>query len=913
MMAAAAPKKRGRPRKKQEGGRLLQSPPSSPRLASAPRRTLRQRRRRPLLDGFADFDDYLDEDEEEEVEEQEGRGKRRKLKVILRLPPPGPIAAIGEEEEEEKPRRPAPVGRASSSSSSASSSSYVDDDDDDAEGDEKVEEEPIKPLKKRRFEGCDDGFRSGGSGHRETEKKNHFQRLKGSVSGVSAGSHAVETPLPEKKLLEAVLHKIQKKDIYGVFAEPVDPEELPDYYDVIEHPMDFGTVKTKLATNAYRSFEQLEDDVFLICTNAMQYNAPDTIYFRQARTMQDIGRKEFQKLRTEGKCIETVSKCEEKIRPDSTEKKPLQKCLPKVVQESFVSDISSATTHPSGGDPCTGLSTAEASGAEPASASNGLADGSCSLGESKSEKVDDLRVKGSPSKLGMKSLDVDENRRATYNVCDQQPATESGTVYDVLEGKQRQLVPVGLDAEYSYARSLARFAGDLGPIAWRIASQRIESALPSGVKFGSGWVGEYEPLPTTILFLEKDNQLEQCQLDTNTSLQTNMPSRDKGTAAGRNASDNDHSKEVNFGIQSQVGTRSYSSRSSDPMKEGNNLCGITQVKQQSSSVTSETQQRGNAVMLRQQKEQGVASFKYCSNRRLVSQALQRPEINTGVASFKSPGNISLGRKPMQHEPLKQTEAMVPCSTTDGRVNVDQFSHGKVLENYSTNSLNNTMGFVSKSQKGIVGNDRRIFGSHEHGLSDPSRLMGLPIKMFNQSNITNSSVDSSKLLPSTVPPTSTESSITADAATARSWMSVGNSLQSKLSVEPVNVCDNPNGSASTYFIGSSWMTPTLSPGNSDNSRTTSMPQALRQPIQVVGLEPQVHNRGLVIFPQLIATDMPRFQGQAPRQGLIPQTENKHSRNACPPDLNISFQPPGSPVRHTSGILKDSQQPDLALQL
>jgi hypothetical protein len=43
-----------------------------------------------------------------------------------------------------------------------------------------------------------------------------------------------------------------------VFAEPVDPEELPDYHDVIEHPMDFGTVRRKLARNAYRSFEQFE-------------------------------------------------------------------------------------------------------------------------------------------------------------------------------------------------------------------------------------------------------------------------------------------------------------------------------------------------------------------------------------------------------------------------------------------------------------------------------------------------------------------------------------------------------------------------------------------------------------------------------------------------------------------------------
>lgn len=38
----------------------------------------------------------------------------------------------------------------------------------------------------------------------------------------------------------------------------MDPEELPDYHDVIEHPMDFGTVRRKVAGGLYRSFEQFE-------------------------------------------------------------------------------------------------------------------------------------------------------------------------------------------------------------------------------------------------------------------------------------------------------------------------------------------------------------------------------------------------------------------------------------------------------------------------------------------------------------------------------------------------------------------------------------------------------------------------------------------------------------------------------
>ena len=47
--------------------------------------------------------------------------------------------------------------------------------------------------------------------------------------------------------------------------------------------------------------------------------------------------------------------------------------------------------------------------------------------------------------------------------------------------------------EHTYARSMARFAAKLGPIAWAIASRRLERVLPPGTKFGRGWVGDGEP------------------------------------------------------------------------------------------------------------------------------------------------------------------------------------------------------------------------------------------------------------------------------------------------------------------------------------------------------------------------------------------------------------------------------------
>lgn len=53
-----------------------------------------------------------------------------------------------------------------------------------------------------------------------------------------------------------------------------------------------------------------------------------------------------------------------------------------------------------------------------------------------------LPAKDSLPKLGKKSLELDENRRTTYNISEYQCEAESGMVYDALGGEQRQLVAV---------------------------------------------------------------------------------------------------------------------------------------------------------------------------------------------------------------------------------------------------------------------------------------------------------------------------------------------------------------------------------------------------------------------------------------------------------------------------------------
>jgi hypothetical protein len=40
-----------------------------------------------------------------------------------------------------------------------------------------------------------------------------------------------------------------------LFHEPVDPKKfgIEDYFEIVKHPMDFGTIKKKLTHNVYES------------------------------------------------------------------------------------------------------------------------------------------------------------------------------------------------------------------------------------------------------------------------------------------------------------------------------------------------------------------------------------------------------------------------------------------------------------------------------------------------------------------------------------------------------------------------------------------------------------------------------------------------------------------------------------
>merc|ERR1711997_183596 len=52
--------------------------------------------------------------------------------------------------------------------------------------------------------------------------------------------------------------------------------KVPDYHLHVKHPMDLGTIKTRLNDMAYQKNQQVIDDIRLVFNNCYSYNMEDT-------------------------------------------------------------------------------------------------------------------------------------------------------------------------------------------------------------------------------------------------------------------------------------------------------------------------------------------------------------------------------------------------------------------------------------------------------------------------------------------------------------------------------------------------------------------------------------------------------------------------------------------------------------
>ncbi|XP_038996930.1 transcription factor GTE8-like isoform X3 [Hibiscus syriacus] len=108
----------------------------------------------------------------------------------------------------------------------------------------------------------------------EPGKKNRGSS--GKVKTAKQVSEANTTSIFLMKQCEGLLKRLMGHQYGWVFNEPVDVVKLniPDYFNVIKHPMDLGKIKKKIDSGGYTSPWEFYDDVRLTFTNAMTYNPP---------------------------------------------------------------------------------------------------------------------------------------------------------------------------------------------------------------------------------------------------------------------------------------------------------------------------------------------------------------------------------------------------------------------------------------------------------------------------------------------------------------------------------------------------------------------------------------------------------------------------------------------------------------
>ncbi|KAM3872024.1 peregrin isoform 2-T2 [Diretmus argenteus] len=90
-------------------------------------------------------------------------------------------------------------------------------------------------------------------------------------------------------LLRSTLEQLQERDTSNFFTEPVPLAEVPDYLDHIDTPMDFQTMWNLLESHRYLTFEAFEADFGLIVNNCLKYNAKDTVFYRAALRLRELG------------------------------------------------------------------------------------------------------------------------------------------------------------------------------------------------------------------------------------------------------------------------------------------------------------------------------------------------------------------------------------------------------------------------------------------------------------------------------------------------------------------------------------------------------------------------------------------------------------------------------------------------
>ncbi|XP_064212434.1 protein polybromo-1 isoform X5 [Tribolium castaneum] len=80
----------------------------------------------------------------------------------------------------------------------------------------------------------------------------------------------------------------ENRPLHTSFQLIPSKKKYPEYYEVIEQPIDLKMIATKIQTNDYCSLAELEKDLMLMCKNACLFNEPGSQIYKNAKALKKI-------------------------------------------------------------------------------------------------------------------------------------------------------------------------------------------------------------------------------------------------------------------------------------------------------------------------------------------------------------------------------------------------------------------------------------------------------------------------------------------------------------------------------------------------------------------------------------------------------------------------------------------------
>ncbi|VDN10338.1 unnamed protein product [Dibothriocephalus latus] len=105
-------------------------------------------------------------------------------------------------------------------------------------------------------------------------------------------------PLKQCSNLLKEISSARYRHLNQLFLKPVDVEGLAlhDYHDIITHPMDLSTVRSKLDSGVYVNKNEFAADIRLMFANCYKYNGEDSEVANVGRMLQGIFEEQFAKI-----------------------------------------------------------------------------------------------------------------------------------------------------------------------------------------------------------------------------------------------------------------------------------------------------------------------------------------------------------------------------------------------------------------------------------------------------------------------------------------------------------------------------------------------------------------------------------------------------------------------------------------